>query len=73
MSGRRRGREELRLADVRRGSCEWDLWGLEDVSVLQALGCGVQLMLESGVLGGPRVAVVERSPPVSQLWANVSD
>lgn len=31
MSGWRRGREELRLANVHRGSSERDLWGLEDV------------------------------------------
>lgn len=59
VSGWRRGREELRLANIQRGSSEWDFWGLEHVSVLQAFGCGVQLMLESGVLGGPRVAVIK--------------
>lgn len=73
VSGWRRGREELRLANIHRGSSEWDLWGLEDVSGLQALGCGVHLMLEGGVLGGPRVAVIDRNPPVCQLEANVSD
>lgn len=63
----------LRLANVHRRSSEAALRGLEHVSVLQALGCGVHLMLESGVLGGPRLAVVEGNPPVCELRANTAD
>lgn len=73
MSGWRRGREASRLANIHGGSSEWDFWGLEHVDVLQAFGCGVRLMLESGVLGGPWVGVIERNPPVCQLEANMAD
>lgn len=57
----------LRLANIHWRSSESALWGLEHVSVLQALGCGVHLTLESGVLGGPWLAVIEGNPPVCQL------
>lgn len=63
----------LRLARIHGRAPESALWGLEHVSVLQALGCGVHLLQESGVLGGPWLAVVEGNPPVCQLRANMED
>lgn len=73
VSGRRRGSEALMLANIHGGPPVWDLRGLEHVDVLQAVGRGVRLVVESSVLGGPRLAVIKRNPSVCKLWANMSD
>lgn len=73
MSGRQRGGEALRLADVHGASSVWDFCSLEHVDELRAVGRGARLVVESGILGGPCVDIIERYSPVCQLWANMAD
>lgn len=73
VSGRQRGSKALRLANVHGASSVWDFWGLEHVDLLRAVGRGARLVVESGVLGGPRVDIIERYSPVCRLWANTAD